>query len=331
MEELPMILFTVIAQMAIGAFWALGFVQLLGRLRKLPGEAIDRVTDTSLFAVGPLLVLGFFAAFFHLNDPFHAPFTLLHVGSSWLSRELLSGVLFGGFGFVFAACQWNKWLTRTLRDVLAVLTALSGLALLAAMSGVYCTVKTIPAWHTPAIPVFFFASALLTGPLAVALSLLLVWKKALSATDTVSAPESWKDWRQHLAVGQISDDLKSLVHSAMQILTIVSAASGIIIMITYPAYLLGLHQQGGAAAHVADVISGGFLTCRLILLGIAVVGAGVFAFTQIRLHSQPTTTLTVLLCGSLLLAFISELLGRAVHYEGLWHVGLNTVQHVIAP
>ncbi|EFU80809.1 dimethyl sulfoxide reductase anchor subunit family protein [Mobiluncus curtisii] len=330
MEELPMILFTVIAQMAIGAFWALGFVQLLGRLRKLPGEAIDRVTDTSLFAVGPLLVLGFFAAFFHLNDPFHAPFTLLHVGSSWLSRELLSGVLFGGFGFVFAACQWNKWLTRTLRDVLAVLTALSGLALLAAMSGVYCTVKTIPAWHTPAIPVLFFASALLTGPLAVALSLLLVWKKALSATDTVSAPKSWKDWRQHLAVGQISDDLKSLVHSAMQILTIVSAASGIIIMITYPAYLLGLHQQGGAAAHVADVISGGFLTCRLILLGIAVVGAGVFAFTQIRLHSQPTSTLTVLLCGSLLLAFISELLGRAVHYEGLWHVGLNTVQHVIA-
>ena len=328
MEELPMILFTVIAQMATGAFWALGFVQLLGRLRKLPGESIDRVTDTSLFAVGPLLVLGFFAAFFHLNDPFHAPFTLLHVGSSWLSRELLSGVLFGGFGFVFAACQWNKWLGRTVRDVLAVLTALSGLALLVSMSGVYCSLRTIPAWHTPAVPVFFFASALLTGPLAVALSLLLVWKKALSASE--AAPEA-KGWRSHLAVGQISDDLKSLVHSAMQILTIVSAASGVVIMITYPAYLLGLHQQGGAAAHVADVISGGFLTCRLILLGIAVVGAGVFAFTQIRLHSQPTTALTVLLCGSLLLAFISELMGRAVHYEGLWHVGLNTVQNVIAP
>lgn len=328
MEELPMILFTVIAQMAIGAFWALGFVQLLGRLRKLPGESIDRVTDTSLFAVGPLLVLGFFAAFFHLNDPFHAPFTLLHVGSSWLSRELLSGVLFGGFGFVFAACQWNKWLGRTVRDVLAVLTALSGLALLVSMSGVYCSLRTIPAWHTPAVPVFFFASALLTGPLAVALSLLLVWKKALSASE--AAPEA-KGWRSHLAVGQIDDGLKSLVHSAMQILTIVGAASGVVIMITYPAYLLGLHQQGGAAAHVADVISGGFLTCRLILLGIAVVGAGVFAFTQIRLHSQPTTTLTVLLCGSLLLAFISELMGRAVHYEGLWHVGLNTVQNVIAP
>ena len=117
----------------------------------------------------------------------------------------------------------------------------------------------------------------------------------------------------------------------MQILTIVGAASGVVIMITYPAYLLGLHQQGGAAAQVADVISGSFLTCRLVLLGIAVIGAGVFAFTQIRLHSQPTTTLTALLCGSLLLAFISELMGRAVHYEGLWHVGLNTVQNVIAP
>lgn len=328
MEELPMILFTVIAQMAVGAFWALGLVQLLGRLRKLPGEAIDRVTDTSLFAVGPLLILGFFAAFFHLNDPFHAPFTLMHVGSSWLSRELLSGVLFGGFGFVFALCQWNKWLGRTVRDVLAVLTALSGLALLISMSGVYCSLRTIPAWHTPAVPVFFFASALLTGPLAVALSLLLVWKKALSTDEAI--PEV-KGWRSHLAVGQIDDDLKSLVHSAMQILTIVGAASGVVIMITYPAYLLGLHQQGGAAAQVADAISGGFLTCRLVLLGIAVIAAGVFAFTQIRLHEKPTTTLTALLCGSLLLAFISELMGRAVHYEGLWHVGLNTVQNVIAP
>lgn len=328
MEELPMILFTVIAQMAVGAFWALGLVQLLGRLRKLPGEAIDRVTDTSLFAVGPLLILGFFAAFFHLNDPFHAPFTLMHVGSSWLSRELLSGVLFGGFGFVFALCQWNKWLGRTVRDVLAVLTALSGLALLVSMSGVYCSLRTIPAWHTPAVPVFFFASALLTGPLAVALSLLLVWKKALSATEAI--PEV-KGWRSHLAVGQIDDDLKSLVHSAMQILTIVGAASGVVIMITYPAYLLGLHQQGGAAAQVADAISGGFLTCRLVLLGIAVIAAGVFAFTQIRLHEKPTTTLTALLSSALLLAFISELMGRAVHYEGLWHVGLNTVQNVIAP
>lgn len=328
MEELPMILFTVIAQMAVGAFWALGLVQLLGRLRKLPGEAIDRVTDTSLFAVGPLLILGFFAAFFHLNDPFHAPFTLMHVGSSWLSRELLSGVLFGGFGFVFALCQWNKWLGRTVRDVLAVLTALSGLALLVSMSGVYCSLRTIPAWHTPAVPVFFFASALLTGPLAVALSLLLVWKKALSTDEAI--PEV-KGWRSHLAVGQIDDDLKSLVHSAMQILTIVGAASGVVIMITYPAYLLGLHQQGGAAAQVADAISGGFLTCRLVLLGIAVIAAGVFAFTQIRLHEKPTTTLTALLSSALLLAFISELMGRAVHYEGLWHVGLNTVQNVIAP
>lgn len=328
MEELPMIMFTVIAQMAVGAFWALGLVQLLGRLRKLPGEAIDRVTDTSLFAVGPLLILGFFAAFFHLNDPFHAPFTLMHVGSSWLSRELLSGVLFGGFGFVFALCQWNKWLGRTVRDVLAVLTALSGLALLISMSGVYCSLRTIPAWHTPAVPVFFFASALLTGPLAVALSLLLVWKKALSTDEAI--PEV-KGWRSHLAVGQIDDDLKSLVHSAMQILTIVGAASGVVIMITYPAYLLGLHQQGGAAAQVADAISGGFLTCRLVLLGIAVIAAGVFAFTQIRLHEKPTTTLTALLSSALLLAFISELMGRAVHYEGLWHVGLNTVQNVIAP
>ena len=84
--ELPMILFTVLAQMSVGAFLTLGLVQADGLIRKQPTAATDRVTRAALFAVGPLLVLGFFAAFFHLGDPFHAVNTLRHVDSSWLSR-----------------------------------------------------------------------------------------------------------------------------------------------------------------------------------------------------------------------------------------------------
>lgn len=34
-HELPMIIFTVVAQMSVGAFWALGAIQLLGRARKI--------------------------------------------------------------------------------------------------------------------------------------------------------------------------------------------------------------------------------------------------------------------------------------------------------
>lgn len=176
-HELPMIIFTVVAQMSVGAFWALGAIQLLGRARKISVPALDRITDVAMYAVGPLLVAGFIAAFFHLNDPFHAIYTMNNLGSSWLSRELLAGVLFGGFGAAFAIAQWFGWFSRGLREVLAVLTALSGLFLIVAMAGVYYSTVTIPAWNTIAVPVFFFASALFTGPLAVAVALLVVWSK----------------------------------------------------------------------------------------------------------------------------------------------------------
>lgn len=328
MEELPMILFTVIAQMSVGAFLALGFVQLMGRARKIPGDQVDRITDSALFAVGPLLILGFFAAFFHLNDPFHAFNTLRHLGTSWLSRELLFGVLFGALGFIFALCQWNKRLGRVGRDVLAALTALSGIGLLVAMSGVYYSVETIPAWHTLAVPVFFFASAFLTGPLAVAFSLLLVWKRALVPAEALQREPKFA--KRHIFTGEITDDLKDLVRSALQVLTAGAAASGLVIMVTYPAYLLGLSQKGSAAAEVASHLSGAFLTWRLIMLGLAVVLAGIFAFTKIS-RQDPNDDITVLLFGSLFLAIVGELMGRAIHYEGLWHVGLNTMQHVVMP
>ena len=122
-EELPMILFTVIAQMSVGAFWVLGAVHLFAHLRGTRPQTVDRVSTAAMFAVGPLLVLGFVAAFFHLGDPFHALNTLRHLGSSWLSRELAGGTAFGTLGMAFAACEWFGLLSRRLRAVLAALTA----------------------------------------------------------------------------------------------------------------------------------------------------------------------------------------------------------------
>ncbi|MCI5825269.1 MAG: dimethyl sulfoxide reductase anchor subunit [Arcanobacterium sp.] len=338
-EELPMILFTVIAQMAVGAFWALGVIHLFGLRKKLTATEVDRVTNAALFAVGPLLVLGFFAAFFHLNDPFHAPYTLAHVGSSWLSRELLFGVLFGLLGFIFALAQWFGWFNRNMREVLAALAALAGLGLLVSMSGVYFSVRTIPAWHTPAVPVFFFASAILTGTLAVALALLVVWNRSSrrveAPVEIPQAPGSALEQRKRLLSSRLfggdaneplGTALVELVRGSLQWLSVASAAAGIIIFITYPPYLLQLAQGNGAAQHVAGEISGGMLVWRLLLLGVAVVLAGVFAFMRARTSMKPNTVLTVMIAAAFATAVVSELLGRSLHYEGLWHVGLNTVQ-----
>ena len=172
-EELPMILFTVIGQMSVGAFWTLGAIHLYGYSKKMSAETLDRITNAAMYAVGGLLILGFFAAFFHLHDPLHALNTLRHFNTSWLTREISFGVLYGACGFVFAATQWFNIFTRQVREVFAGLTALAGLGLVVAMCGVYYSIETIPAWHTLATWFFFFGSTLLTGPLAVGISLLV--------------------------------------------------------------------------------------------------------------------------------------------------------------
>ncbi|QJC22711.1 dimethyl sulfoxide reductase anchor subunit [Arcanobacterium buesumense] len=316
MHELPMIIFTVVAQMSVGAFWALGAIQLLGRYRKISVAAIDRITDVAMYAVGPLLVAGFFAAFFHLNDPFHAIFTMNNIFSSWLSRELFAGVLFGGFGAAFAISQWFNWFTRGLREILAILTALSGLFLLVSMSGVYYSTITIPAWNNFTVPVFFFASTLLTGPLAVALALLVVWTRDPLGKIRKDKAEAF------------NEDLISLLRSALQGLTAVATAAGVVIFITYPMYLLTLVHGGPAAEHVASEISFSFLLWRLLLLGVAVVISGVFAFNQARMSAIPNRILIAVIVAAFVLAVISEFMGRSIHYDGLWRAGLNTWQTI---
>ena len=41
--ELPMIIFTVVAQMSVGAFWILGLIQLIGRRSGMSNTTIDLI------------------------------------------------------------------------------------------------------------------------------------------------------------------------------------------------------------------------------------------------------------------------------------------------
>lgn len=238
-----------------------------------------------------------------------------NLGSSWLSRELLAGVLFGGFGAAFAISQWFGWLTRGIREIIAILTAVAGLFLLIAMSGVYYSTSTIPAWNNVSVPLFFFESALLT-PLAVAVALLIVWTSNPLAKIRKQAKEP------------LNAELVAFLRASLRGLSVVATVAGIAIFVTYPIYLLALSHGGDAAEYVASEISTSFLLWRLLLLGIAVVIAGVFAFSKVQTANQPQKVLIVLIVLALVLALTSELMGRSIHYDGLWREGLNTWQTI---
>ena len=84
-----------------------------------------------------------------------------------------------------------------------------------------------------------------------------------------------------------------------------------------------------AARVVASRLVGPVLVWRLVLLAVVVILAGVFAFVRARGADRPSKALAWIIVSAFVLAVVSELVGRGLHYEGLYHVGLNTTQHLL--
>jgi DMSO reductase anchor subunit len=88
--ELPLVLFTVLTQMAIG----LALVSAVRQWAVADGPDANPLAEWG--AVAALLGLGIVASFFHLGYPLGAVRMLSNLGTAWLSREILGMIVFGG-------------------------------------------------------------------------------------------------------------------------------------------------------------------------------------------------------------------------------------------
>ena len=100
LRELALVLFTVIMQMAVGAFCVLGGVHFFAARRNGLDEA-DKLSDRALVAIGPLAVFALAVTFLHLGNPVNAPRAISNLGTSWLSREITLALLFSVGGAVY--------------------------------------------------------------------------------------------------------------------------------------------------------------------------------------------------------------------------------------
>jgi anaerobic dimethyl sulfoxide reductase subunit C len=175
MTELPLVLFTLLSQMAAGAFLTLHIMQSQNKMDDIVGKSIAKVI------VG-ILGFGLLCSTSHLGDPMGAYRAISNIASSWLSREivLFGGffvltfgsswlsreiVLFGGF-FVLTFGYYYKWQDKTLRRIIGTLG--SFLAVISVIaSGLVYTLPARPAWDSPFPVAFFMISALVLGPLLV--------------------------------------------------------------------------------------------------------------------------------------------------------------------
>ncbi len=193
-QELPLVLFTVIGQMCVGAFVALGVIQLVLSIRH-DVKTVDRITEPILYAIGPAMVLGLVVSMFHMNDISHTLNVMRNWQSSWLSREILFGVGFAVFGFLFAIMQWLRIAPARVRQVVAAVTALLGIGLVWAMAQVYYSVRAVPAWHTWIVPFQFFCTAIILGSLAVGCALMItsVVRLRTPGADTATTVEAGRE------------------------------------------------------------------------------------------------------------------------------------------
>ncbi len=148
----PLVVMTVLTQLAVGAFATIWLLQLLGGSTRLGAAAV-----TSLVVAA----LALNASIFHLGRPVHAYRALKMWKRSWLSREVL---LFTAFSAVAGAYAAALWFALPGGLVLGGVTTLFGAAGVTASACIY-RVPSRPAWNTRYTLLQFNLTAAALGPL----------------------------------------------------------------------------------------------------------------------------------------------------------------------
>ncbi|MDX1379649.1 MAG: DmsC/YnfH family molybdoenzyme membrane anchor subunit [Xanthomonadales bacterium] len=144
-------------------------------LARLSGawEASPALSITAGGVALALVTVGLLSSTFHLGHPERAWRAVTQWRSSWLSREGVLALLTYPAALLFlAGWLWNP-LAGTAMDLAAAATALLSLATVYSTGMIYASLKTIPRWHHPLVPVIYLALALASGGLLFAVGLSL--------------------------------------------------------------------------------------------------------------------------------------------------------------
>jgi anaerobic dimethyl sulfoxide reductase subunit C (anchor subunit) len=295
-RDWALISFTILAQMSVGSFIVLGFVYFFAA-RKAGNEEADRLSDRALLAIGPVMVLGLVASLFHLGTPLIAFRAVTNLGSSWLSREIFFGVLFTIVGGAFALMQWRKISTSTMRNVIAWIAAILGLALVFSMSNVYL-LPTQPAWSTLVTPITFFTTTLLLGSLAMGVAFVANYSYIQ---------------RRMPECEEVQCELLRGSFRWIAIVTVVLLGVEFVVLPIYVAYLAAGFKVAAASAKLLIGEYGVIFALRLIL---AFVGAGIFGvfLYQNALSPGREKVLANFAYGAFALVLVAEVLGRFLFY-----------------
>lgn len=153
MGELPLIIFTLFMQAAIGTILFIMVAKLFQKEQdfKLAG-----------LVAGFLSVIGILASLLHLGTPTHALNALSNLGSSWLSREILLSGTFMVLAVIYAILVYVKPTAKTVVNTIGWAAGVVGLVAVFMMAKSY-TSTSVPVWQGADAFIEFFATMVILG------------------------------------------------------------------------------------------------------------------------------------------------------------------------
>jgi DMSO reductase anchor subunit len=151
--ELPLVLFTLFTQMAVG----MAIFAALRQWAAVEGPSVKARNEW--IAILALIGVAVFAAFFHLGKPLGFIRMLANLQTAWLSREILG---FGLFGALTAVTFYTVF-TKTPNAWLIKITALVGLLAVFSTGMAYASAG-LDAIHNILPLVFFLLTVFTLGP-----------------------------------------------------------------------------------------------------------------------------------------------------------------------
>ena len=160
LKEWPLVAFTVLGQTATGVFlvFHLPFI-VRGRL---PGSGWRLTWIATLVIVVLITSASAFASFFHLRHPLRARRALSNLRTSWLSREILFELLFGGLVVLEGWLAYVRPASRASLWPAIGAAALAGMFFVISMARLYM-LPSLPAWRGAYTPLSFFLTTLVLG------------------------------------------------------------------------------------------------------------------------------------------------------------------------
>ncbi|MDD0823518.1 dimethyl sulfoxide reductase anchor subunit [Mannheimia sp. AT1] len=158
LHELPLIIFTVLAQSVVGCWLFFSFVLC----RYSHSEQSRSYLHKAMFIPLALLAIGFVASVMHLGSPLRAFNSLNRVGESMLSNEIASGAAF----FALAGLYWLLAILGKMpagfAKIWLILTACIGLVFMYMMNNLY-HISTVPTWNTVFTSWQFYLTVVIGG------------------------------------------------------------------------------------------------------------------------------------------------------------------------